>query len=454
MTAVSTSTTGHYRALVQLGLPIIIGQLGTIILGFADTLMIGHHSMPELAAASFVNSLFTLVFVFSLGFCNGITPLVSSAYGRNQYRTIAALLRNSVVMSALLTLLLLVVMSVAFVCLPYMGQPAKLLPLMRPYFLIQLASLPFVVVFNTLKQFSDGTTHTRTGMWVVLMGNVMNIVGNWFLIYGHGGMPELGLVGAGISTLVSRIIMALVFIGVICFQPHYAVLRAQWSNVSITREKMLQINKMGWPLALQIGMETSAFNLSSVIVGWIGVTALAANQVLAITSQFCYFISSGMAVAIAIRVGLFHGQRNLDGVLASTRAGLVLVMGLLTLTGVMVWLVRWQLGGWFTNDVQVSALVAQSIVPLLAYQFSDGIQLTYANALRGLSKVRSLAPIAFFAYFVVCLPFGYLLSLPLGWGLQGIWWAYLLGLSLAAVSFLTVYRRAIRVTAQAYQEPK
>ncbi|MGI6233107.1 MAG: MATE family efflux transporter, partial [Prevotella sp.] len=412
--------------------------------GFADTLMIGHHTMPELAAASFVNSIFTLVFVFSLGFCNGITPIVGSHYGRGETQRITDVLKNSLVTALMLTVILSVVLLAVYLNLGNLGQPEELVPLMRPYLLLQMISLPFVIYFNTMKQFSDGMLHTRTGMWIVLAGNLLNILGNWLLIYGHWGLPELGLQGAGLSTLISRIVMTLLFVAVLTLQPTYQGLRNHWKKARVNRADFMRLNKMGWPLALQMGMETAAFNLSAIIVGWIGVTALAANQILTITSQFCYFISSGMAVATSIRVSLFYGQKDEEGVRRSVHTGFALVLLLLLMTAIVVLALRWRIGGWFTDNAEVSRLVALSIIPLLVYQFSDGMQNTYANALRGLSEVKLLVPIAFLAYFVVCLPMAYLLAIPCAWGLQGIWWAYLFGLSIAAVLYFAVYRRAMR----------
>lgn len=434
----------HYKDLLRLGFPIIVGQLGTIVLGFADTLMIGHHTMPELAAASFVNSLFSLIFVISLGFTNGLTPIIGGHYGRGEGRAIACVLKNAMVVCGLLAALLFAVMTVVYFCLGHLGQPESLLPLMRPYFLIQLASLPFVVAFNMMKQFSDGMLRTQTGMWVVLGGNLLNIFGNWLLIYGHGGLPDLGLVGAGLSTLCSRICMALCFVCVLCVGPHYKGIRQHFRAAVAERGEMRRIVSMGLPLSLQIGMESAAFQLSSIIVGWIGVAALAANQIMMVASQFCYFISLGMAVAVSIRVSLYYGQGDLQGVRANVRAGLVLVFILLTVTGSVVWMLRERLGGWFTTGGEVTRLVALTVTPLLVYQVSDGVQNTFANALRGLSHVRVLVPVAFLAYFVVTLPLCYVFGIRLGGGLVGIWWAFFFGLSIAAVLFVREYLKVMK----------
>ena len=202
---------GHYKALFLLGLPIVIGQVGVIILGFADTLMIGHHSTSELGAASFVNNVFNLAIIFSTGFSYGLTPIVGSLYGNKQFASVGQALRCSLLANLLVGLLLTLIMGILYLNVERLGQPEELLPLIKPYYIVLLISLVFVLLFNGFKQFTDGITDTKTAMWILLGGNVLNIIGNYILINGKFGFPELGLLGAGISTLFSRIVMVIVF---------------------------------------------------------------------------------------------------------------------------------------------------------------------------------------------------------------------------------------------------
>ena len=167
----------HYRALITLGVPIVIGQIGVIILGFADTLMIGHHSTTELAAASFVNNLFNLAIIFSTGFSYGLTPLVGSLFGQGKNKEVGESLKNSLAANTLLAVIVCLLMGILYINLGNLGQPVELLPYIRPYFLILLASLPFVLWFNGFKQFTDGITDTQTAMWLLLGGNILNIIG-------------------------------------------------------------------------------------------------------------------------------------------------------------------------------------------------------------------------------------------------------------------------------------
>ncbi|MEG0454389.1 MAG: MATE family efflux transporter, partial [Bacteroides sp.] len=179
----------HYRALLYLGLPIVIGQIGVIVLGFADTLMIGHHSTNELAAASFVNNVFNLAIIFSTGFSYGLTPIVGSFYGNRQFAPAGQALRCSLLANFLVSLLLTALMGILFLNIDRLGQPVELMPLIKPYYLVLLSSLVFVLLFNGFKQFTDGITDTRTSMWILLSGNLLNIIGNYILINGHLGFP-------------------------------------------------------------------------------------------------------------------------------------------------------------------------------------------------------------------------------------------------------------------------
>ena len=175
---------GHYRALIRLGLPIVVGQLGMIVLGFADTLMIGHHSTTELGAASFVNNLFNLCIIFSTGFSYGLTPIVGGLYGNKRLAEAGQALKCSLAANTLVAGVLVLLMGALYLNIGRLGQPEELLPLIRPYYLVLLASLPFVLLFNGYKQFTDGITDTQTAMWILLGGTALNIAGNYLLING------------------------------------------------------------------------------------------------------------------------------------------------------------------------------------------------------------------------------------------------------------------------------
>ena len=404
----------HYKALFFLGLPIVIGQVGVIVLGFADTLMIGHHSTNELGAASFVNNMFTLAIIFSTGFSYGLTPIVGGFYGVRKFAAAGQALRCSLLANLLVGILLTGIMAILYLNVERLGQPEELLSLIKPYYLILLASLIFVLLFNGFKQFTDGITDTKTAMWILLGGNVLNIVGNYILINGKLGFPELGLLGAGISTLFSRIVMVLVFVLVFFSSRRFLRYKLGFIRLGWSRALFRQLNALGWPVAFQMGMETASFSLSTVMVGWLGTIALASHQVMLTISQFTFMMFYGMGAAVAVRVSNFKGQNDIVNVRRTAYAGahIILAMGIVLLS--IVFFFRYQVGGWFTDNTEVSAMVVVLMVPFLAYQFGDGMQINFANALRGISDVKPMMLIAFIAYFIVLSRPG--ISLVLSWG--------------------------------------
>lgn len=433
----------HYKSLVVLGVPIVIGQIGNIILGFADTLMVGHHSMQELAAASFVNSLFMLFVIFSMGFSYGLTPVVGSHYGRGEREKIGPEVRDAVAANTLLAAVLLAVLAALYLSLGHLGQPAELLPLMRPYLLVNIISVPFICWGNAFKQFFDAIGHTKTPMCVLLGGNVLNIFGNWVLIYGKLGMPELGLLGAGLSTMFSRMAMTAAFVLLFFLSKRYGIYARGFRSGGVNRHGFRRMNALGWPLGLQMGMESAAFSLTAVMVGWIGTTALAAHQIMLTVSQVFYMVYYGMAAAVAVRVSYYRGAGELHNARLTANAGFHIILLVAVVVSVPVFMLRGVLSTWFTDSAEVCALVSETVIMLIIYQFGDGLQCTFANALRGLSHVKPMMWIAFFSYFIVSLPLSWLFGIRLGHGLAGVWAAFPVCLLTAGVLYYTFFRRAL-----------
>jgi MATE family multidrug resistance protein len=431
----------HYNALLRLGIPIVIGQLGMIILGFADTIMVGQHSTIELAAASFVNNVFTLAIIFSTGFSYGLTPIVGSLFGKGDSTGAGQALKNSLAANMLVALLITAIMFVIYLNVHNFGQPKELLPLIRPYFLILLASLIFVLIFNSFKQFADGITDTKASMWILLIGNTLHIILNYLLIYGKLGLPEMGLMGAGLSTLISRILMALAFAGIFLYSKRYAIYLKGFKLKGFSHSIFKRLNELGWPIAMQMGMETASFTFSTVMVGWLGSIALASHQVMLTISSLCFMIYYGMGAAIAVRVSNFRGQNDIVNVRRSAYAGFHIILMMAVISAGSIFLLRNYLGGMFTDSPEVSQTVVALIFPFLLYQFGDGTQITFANALRGIADVKPMMYIAFISYFLISIPAGYFFGFIMNWGIVGIWMSFPFGLSSAGIMFYLRFRK-------------
>lgn len=434
---------GEVSELFRLGVPIVVGQLGIIIMSLADTMMVGWYGTKELGAAAFVNNLFNLVIIFAVGFSYGITPIVGALFGRKERSAIGGVLRNALCLNCMMSLVLMSVMGILYLNLHRLGQPVELIALMRPYFLVLLFSLPFAMIFNAFKQFAEGITDTKTPMYILLSGNMLNIVLNWMLIYGHG-LPELGLLGAGVATLISRVMMVVIFALIFALRKGYLPFREGFLQSKINRQSLSELNRMGLPIALQMGMETSSFSLATIIVGWIGTSALAAHQIMNTVGQLGFMLYYGMAAAVAVRVSNFYGRGEVDNLRHSARSGfyIILVMAAFVSAGMLIF--RESIGGLFTNNEEVIALVSAIVIPFVVYQVGDGLQCNYANALRGISDVKPLTLFAFIAYFVISLPAGYLFGIVLDMGLVGVWLSFPLGLTTAGVLYYLRFRYRTR----------
>lgn len=426
----------HYPKLLKLGIPIMIGQIGTIIMGIMDTLMIGHHGTEELAAAGFVNGIVGLMAISALGFSYGLTPVVGALLGENQTGSIAQKLKNSLVANNILAVTMMTLLGLMYLNLHRLGLPEHLLPLMRPYLVTHILGFIPMMAFNAFKQFSDGIQDTRMPMWILLGSNVLNVVGNWLLIYGVGGFPEMGLTGAGLATLLSRYTMWAAFAIVFHFTGRYKPYSQDFWKASVCREDLRQMFRLGIPVMLQMGMETASFSLSAFYVAWLGTTELAAHQIMLTVAQVCFMLYYGMSAAVAVEVSYYRGAGRLRETRHVAFAGLHLNWLLGVLTAGPIFLFREQIGTWFTGNPEVTLLVAAVVIPLCIYQFGDALQCTYCNALRGMGDVKPLVWIAFIAYFVVSLPLGYLFGFILNGGLWGIWMAFPFGLTTAGILYM------------------
>ena len=423
----------HVRALTTLGIPIIIGQLGTIIQGLADTIMVGHFSAHSLAAAGFVNNVMTLVLIFALGYSYALTPVVGPLHARNEFEKAGETLRAGVLVNGSLGMGLFLLMGTLYFFLDRMGQPEELLPEIRPYYLIVLASIPIQSLFNAFKQFFDGIGNTQTPMWIMIGANVFNIVGNWLLIYGVGPFPVLGLFGAGISTTLSRVLMLAVIYGIFVSKPAYRKYREGFRRRGATGWGML--NKLGWPLGLQMGMETATFSLCAVMQGWLGAAPLAAHQVMTNIGSTCFMIYYGIGAAVAVRVSHFHGVGDLRNVRRCAFTGYLLILAVGITLATLISTFIHEICSFFTDDMEIRRIVVSLVIPFVLYQLGDGLQTNFANALRGIADVRPLMRYAFICYIVVSLPLSYVLGFTCHIGPAGIWMAYPVALTLAGVLF-------------------
>lgn len=430
----------HFLLITRLGFPIVVAQLGTIVTGFADTIMVGQYGTNELSAAGFTNNVFGLIIYFLLGFSYSTTPVVGAFYGQGRYADAARSLKESLVANMGACAVVLALMTVLYFNLHLLGQPEELLPLIAPYYLVVLASMPFVSAFNALKQFCDGVGDTKMPMWVMIGGNVVNIIGNYLLIFGKMGCPELGLVGAGVATLTSRVFMVVALFVVLLKSKRYEAY-LDGLRLPFTSRGVKHLTRKGMPIGLQMCMEASSFSLCAVMMGWLGSAPLAAHQVMCTIGSLCFMVYYGIGAAVAIRISHFRGQGNWGEVRLVANVGLLMTLSTGVLLSTMIFLLRYDISYMFTTSEEVVAVVVSLIVPMMFYQLGDCIQTVFANALRAIEDVKMMMFYAFIAYVVVSLPLSYVFGFILGWGAVGVWWAFPFGLTTAGVLFWTRFNK-------------
>lgn len=422
----------------------MLGQACVIILAFADNIMIGWHSVNELAASSFVNNVMNFFILTELGFASGMTPIIGAFHGNGNVKGVGSTVRNGLLVNGIIGLIGLVLLAVIYLFIDSFGQEPELLPLIRPYFVIVGISIIFALGFNVLKQFTDGICKPVVSMLFLMGGNVLNIFGNWVLIYGKLGCPELGLMGAGLSTLISRILMLLCFVLYIFKSEQFKAYAQAIKEALFSRVKMRHIFNMGYPVAIQMGLEASTFSFSAIMVGWISVTALAAHQVAITISQLFFLMMQGLSFALSILVSNCYGIKDYAGIHAYVKRGILMIFGTSLSLSILLYIFRYPAVGMFTDSPEVAEIAVVLFFVLFAYQIGDGIQLCFANVLRGLQDVKPIMYAAFVSYYLIAIPVAYVLGFKAGLGAVGVWLGFPIGLTLAGLFFYARYRSDMR----------
>ena len=414
----------------------MLSQLGHVMMGVADNVMVGHLGAKELAAAGLANVAFNVLLLFGIGVSYAITPLVATADGENNIFSINETLRHGLVINVVNSLMLVTVVFFGKNMLYHLDQPAEVITLSIPYLEIITFSIIPVLVFQTFRQFSEGLSNTWIPMIIVLGCNVVNIGLNYVLIYGYLGFPALGLNGAGWATLISRIVMGIALALFIYAAPRFREYRPGFLLGKYSRALFNKMLNIGIPAGLQFIFEVAAFDFSLVMMGWLGTKALAAHQIAINLATISYMTTSGLAAAATIRVSNELGKRDGRGL---RRAAFILhgmALALMTVWALIFILGNNYLPHLYVEDVDVIVIAGPLIIIAGLFQLSDGMQVVCIGALRGLQDVKVPSVLIFISYWIIGLPLGYWLGFHTGMGPVGIWIGLLIGLTLTASAML------------------
>ncbi|MFA6759319.1 MAG: MATE family efflux transporter [Bacteroidales bacterium] len=425
-----------YKRNIAMALPVMLTQAGQVTVQLADNIMVGHLGTAQLASVSFANSIFILGMVFGIGFTQGLTPHIGQSFGRGEHQRVSSLLKNSLVLNSITALLLTGVMFLAGKLMNVMGQTDQVLFYGKEYYNILLYSLvPFLLFFG-LRQFSEGIGITKYAMYITLFANFINIVLNWALIYGHFGFEAMGVRGAATATLISRVIMLLLFaylfIKLECYKKYITLFVAPLININL----MFKVLKTSIPLSFQNVVEITAFSLSAIMVGWLGEVPLASHQVAMSMSSFSFMIALGIGAAATIRVSHQYGYGDYKSMRIAGFASIHLSVALMALCGVAYIIFRNYIPIIYTQDPMVREMAATLLIMAALFQVFDAAQLASLACLRALADVKIPLLQSLFSYYFVSLPMGYLFSFTLNMGAVGVWIGLLSGLAFASVLFL------------------
>ncbi|WP_418982767.1 MATE family efflux transporter [Alistipes sp.] len=437
----------QYKANLLLALPVVLTQLGQILTQVADNLMVGRYGGEDpvpLAAVSFGGAVFFILFITAVGVALGMTPLVGELYARGDRERSASLLQNGILFYTLLGIVISAVQYAAIPLLYHLGQPAEVVDVAIPYYRMLVYSMPFIMLFFAFKQFLEGVGNTKVEMVVTIVSNLANIGFNWVFIYGRYGFAEMGAQGAGLGTLLSRMIAPVLMIGYFLCRDKYRAYLDGFSPRNYSWATVRSLLRMGLPISSQMFLEASAFVGTGIMMGWLGTQAMSANQIAITLGNCAFMIVMSIGAATTIRVSHCYGARNIAELSLAAKASYHLVLAWNTLAAVVFITLRHWIPSLFTQNAEVIAITSELMFFAALYQLSDGVQNVSVGILRGIQDVKIIMPIAFVSYWLLNLPVGYLFGFTWGMGPSGLFLGFSFGLSAAAVMMIVRIRRSVR----------
>lgn len=412
----------------------MIGQLSQMLLGVADTLMVGHLGVTELAALTFASALFHIPLVFGIGVLTSVAVFSSNARGANNPEDARESCRNGLWLGAVLGAALFAIAVAVMPLFPFFGQPPEVITAAKGYYLYVMFSLVPAHASFALKNHADAMNRPWPPFWIFLGGVALNVFLNWLFIYGKCGFPAMGLDGAGLATLLARIAILVAMLvwllrapGLEDWVPH-----RRW--FSPCRAWLGKLSAVGFPASIQMLCEVTAFSVAGLLMGRFGSSALAAHQVTITLAGTAFMIPLGLSMALTVRVGEAMGAEETLRLRRIAVSGWLMVVCYAACTATLFLGFGATLASWFVEAEPVIALSAALLVTVGLFQLVDGLQVASSAMLRGLQDTKIAAWMGFVSYWVVGLPMSYILAFPCGLGPRGVWWGLAAGLLVACLT--------------------
>ncbi|MCF4102088.1 MATE family efflux transporter [Gillisia sp. M10.2A] len=425
--------TKEFQTNLTIAFPVMMGQLGHVLVGLVDNIMIGRLGAAPLAAVSLGNSLVFIALSLGIGFSFAITPLIAEADGSGNIEQGRSYFHHGIILCGVNGILLFLLLLLAKPILNYMDQPPEVVALAIPYLEIVAFSMIPLMIFQAYKQFADGLSQTKYAMYATLIANVVNVIFNFLLIYGVWIFPRLELQGAAIGTLISRFFM-LWFIWEILRRKKKFKSYFIWSKKELFKSAIFKrILALGFPTALQMLFEVAIFAGTVLLAGTLGTNPQAANQIALNLASMTFMIAVGLGVTATIRVGNQKGLKNYKNLRRVALSTFLLVFVIEAVFAVGFILLKDILPIMYIDNAEVIALAAQLLIIAALFQLSDGLQVVILGALRGLQDVKIPTIICFIAYWIIGFPVSIYFGSADNMGSMGIWMGLLAGLTASAV---------------------
>ncbi|WP_121667510.1 MATE family efflux transporter [Mesonia aquimarina] len=424
--------TQEFRKNIKIAFPVMLGQLGHVLVGLADNIMVGQLGAAPLAAVSLGNSLIFIALSIGIGFSFAITPLIAEADGAADIEKGRSFFQHGIIMCLLNGIILFALVWAAKPLLYYLDQPPEVVDLSLPYINIVAFSLLPLMLFQAFKQFGDGLSQTKYAMYATIAANLVNVLFNYLLIYGVWIFPRLELEGAAIGTLISRFFM----LGFL-----YYILKSKkkfstyfiWAKKSLQKKVFKRMWDLGFPTALQMLFEVAIFTGSVFLAGMLGTNPQAANQVALNLSSMTFMIAVGIGVTATIRVANQKGRNDFKEMHRIAFSTFLLVFLIEAVFAIGFIVLKDILPTFYIDNFEVTQIAAQLLIVAALFQLSDGLQVVILGALRGLQDVKIPMLICFISYWLIGFPISYFTGKEAVLGSIGIWLGLLAGLSASAI---------------------
>jgi MATE family multidrug resistance protein len=427
----------------------MIGQLGLMMMGVVDSMMVGRIGAEPLAAASVANSLFILIFIVGIGISVAITPLTAISAGALKYEECGSIFKHGLVVNSVTSIILAFLIIVCAGLIKYFNQPPGVTVLAEPYTVILGLSVFPSMIFLAYRNFTEGLSVMRPAMIITLLANFINFFINWLLIYGNWGFPEMGLTGAGWATFGSRLFMMVLMAVYVTRSDFFKKYDISFRNFKIDFSKIKKILNLGLPGGVQYFFEVGAFSFAAIMAGWLGTEQLAAHQIVINLASISFMTALGISAAGSIRVANAVGKENIKETREAGFTAIIMGGCLMGGFGITFVLFNHFLPSLYISDDGVLAYASSLMIIAAMFQISDGVQAVGIGVLRGLTDVKGPTLITFIAYWILGLPVGYILGFILKMQVFGIWIGFLVGLTVSAtlltLRFIYKSRKRIKV---------